>query len=227
MKMFTIIKPGQWLTGFDDHKKEQKIELLLYVISNAFCEACLAYNLFQESSNSYRQLRRERRHDIAEGEMSESMLNSLTIMYAKSFLYSFDTISKVIKSLKGEFKSEKLDVIYESLRVKFPELLDVRNSSHHVEDRVRGLTLASKKDSLKKGLIEINIKPIDNGYIKSGDEGSLYIDTMLGNSIGATLGNGHFGKVEITECSMITMQSLIQQVYDSFEWSGEKEILSR
>ncbi|CAH3564703.1 hypothetical protein [Citrobacter freundii] len=142
----------------------------------------------------------------------------LNFMYAKSFLYALDSIDKLTMVLSNEPNVPlEIKAIHDRIGQEFPNLRGVRNSTQHIEDRSRGLGAGKPPQPLK-------LKPIDNEFIKAKD-GLLIPGVLLGNKFGATMANGEFGEVEVSKVSLSKIQRIIQDVFNSFSWIGDKRYL--
>ncbi|ARD51678.1 TPA: hypothetical protein H3G30_002571 [Escherichia coli] len=145
---------------------------------------------------------------LNEGKLPSYLQHSLPFIYAKSFLYSLDTIEKIINILPEEPEVQsRISKIKMMMGEAFPDLIHVRDSSHHIEDRVLGK---------KRGKL-IELQPIDDGGIKS-EGGVLVISHLSGSSFGCTMGNGSYGKVDVTRETLEVVRDIIQKVIDSFKW---------
>jgi hypothetical protein len=95
----------------------------------------------------------------------------------------------------------------------FQTLTYVRDSSHHLEDRIRGR---------RRGDIKIDLKPINiPGFMKSY-AGVLALDNLNNNRYGSTMANGNYGEVEVSIDSLNKARDCIQETIDAFEWEGFK-----
>lgn len=147
---------------------------------------------------------------INEGSFPRSMQTTLPFIYAKSFLYSLDTIEKLINILSKQTSvPDDMSRIKKLMGQNFPDLIHVRDSSHHIEDRVIGQRRNSK----------IELQPIDDDGIKS-DGGLLVLSNLAGSSFGCTLGDGRFGKVDVSRESLDIVRGIIQSVINSFQWKS-------
>lgn len=137
-------------------------------------------------------------------------------IHARTFLYALDSFDKFLNVLKKtECVPDKIEEIHEKLGESFPDLREVRNSSHHMEDRTRSLGKYGKP---------IDLKPIDNQLIKA-DGGALVLNCLNGTRYGNTMADGHYGEVDVSPQSMELLSSIFQEVLDSFQWKGQKSHL--
>lgn len=150
------------------------------------------------------------------GDLPLSYEIASNLMYAKAFLNNLATIGRLLKVLsitKGV--PNDIDKISKDFYVFFPELREVRNSAQHIEDRGRGLGAGRNPKPL-------DLKPVDNRVIKANG-GALILNQLIGNKYGNTMSDGHYGEVEVSECSLKFVQGCIQTILDSFTWEGAQQ----
>jgi hypothetical protein len=137
-------------------------------------------------------------------------------MHARAFLYALDSFDKFLNVLKKtENVPTKIEEIHKEFGDSFPDLREVRNSSHHMEDRTRSLGKYGKP---------IDLKPIDNQLLKA-DRGALVLNSLNGTKYGNTMADGHYGEVDVSPQSMEVLSSIFQEILDSFQWKGQKSHL--
>lgn len=145
---------------------------------------------------------------LNEGKLPNFLQNRLSFVYAKSFLYSLDTIEKLINTLSNQIgDSAEISKIKSMMGEKFPNLRHVRDSSHHIEDRVLG--------KHRKKVIEL--QPINSDGIKTNG-GVLVLSHLSGSSFSCTMCDGHLGKVDVTRETLNIVRDIIQRIIDSFKW---------
>lgn len=154
------------------------------------------------------------------GELPKSHQNRIKFMYARSFLYALDTIEKFLKVLsEEEGRPQLIADLHLQLKSDFPDLTGVRNTSHHLEDRARGLDAQKVPQPIK-------LKPVNADFIV-GSQGDLILDNLHGTKYGCTMANGRYGVVDVSLDSLLKVQSIIQNVFDAFEWVGFRHHLPR
>ena len=154
------------------------------------------------------------------GRMPESYERQFSSMYAKTFLYALERIKKLFDALLAELKNpiEEPDILKTVQTVRrdfgkaFPNLVGVRDTIAHYEQRIRRIEKNGKP---------LNLKTVSNQAINAPN-GALILDTLIGNRYGGTMSNGEYGDVEISEQSLIAAQNFIQTTIDAFKWQGEK-----
>lgn len=137
-------------------------------------------------------------------------------IFAKSFLYSIDTLYEILEKLSLMDRvpvpiGEGLKVLQESL----PDLRGVRNSAHHMEDRIRGIGRDKKP---------MELKPFERPHLKSTN-GSLALSYLRGTQFGCTMGDGHYGEVDVSVFTLDIVEIVVQQTLNSFKWKGPKRHL--
>lgn len=154
----------------------------------------------------------------AEGRIPDSYVRRRPFIHAKSFLYALDTLYKTLQLLaKMSSAPSEIGEVLGKLTAAFPNLIKVRDSAHHAEDRAQGK--AHKR--------RIALKPISNNAISAPQGGVLVIDMLNGNRYGGTLADGTFGEIEVSSTSAIVAQQCVQRVLNCYQWSGPSEHFPR
>ncbi len=157
-----------------------------------------------------KQLQREKakilfmRREMEMGKFPEKYQFKLIFIYAKSFLYSLDRIDKLFRVMKDE-KDSPTDIAkaYNKFKLAFPNLRGVRNSSAHIEERIRGLA---------------KNKPIfPNG-------GDIELENLSNNKFSSVMEDGRKGEVEVSFNSITSARDCIQIAINSFNWVGSPKI---
>lgn len=145
------------------------------------------------------------------GEVPEGYRQRMPFVHAKSFVYALDTLLKAAQqlSLLDGVPSE-VDRHVKDLGAAFPDLIHVRDSAHHAEDRVRGMRRRAR----------IDLQPVVNEVIHAPSGGVLVIDMLSNNMYGGTLGDGSYGQVEVSAESLTKAGTAVQRILDSFAWHG-------
>jgi hypothetical protein len=153
---------------------------------------------------------------MRDGIIPQSISKHMIHLHAKSFVYSLDTIIKFFQVLiKEKNVPEKLIDISTTINEQFPHIKAIRDSSHHPEDRSRGL---------KRGGKAIDLKPVDNGMVRTN--GKIIILSALNNdTFSATMENGFVGEIDISYDSLRKVRDIIQEIYNCFTWFGPKSYI--
>ena len=84
--------------------------------------------------------RRFKREKWSNGGVPREFEHNLPFLYARAFLYALDAFDKILGVLSRERGvPPHLANWHEQVKVHFPHLRGVRNSTQHIEDRGRGL----------------------------------------------------------------------------------------
>ncbi|KKY90261.1 hypothetical protein OA46_04675 [Enterobacter cloacae] len=144
------------------------------------------------------------------------------MIYAKSFLYALDSIDKMIQVIcKEEYAPAKVSELKNLIAEKLPNLKGIRDSSHHTEDRIRGLKLDRRKGGKR---VPIELQPLDNELFVA-PEGILITAGLINTKLTATLENGKLGEVDVTCDTLVIIQNIIEELYSGFEWIGPRQYL--
>lgn len=151
----------------------------------------------------------------ATGKMPRALESPIIFIYARAFLYALDNFDKFVGVLCTEPDIPKvISGLKDNIGVEFPDLRGVRNSAHHLEDRVRGLSTGGKV---------IDLKPMNNSLVSGQNIKVLAMNCLQGNKYGATMADGHYGEIEVSPESMQKLQKILQAILEAFEWSGSKQ----
>jgi len=158
-----------------------------------------------------------KKHIWGEGRVPFDLKSRLIFIHARIFLFAFDNFEKQFKRLlDDELVPKSLGYLHVKLIENFPDLRQLRNSIHHQEDRIRGEKYGKK----------IDLKPMAN-EVFNVPGGALVNNCLDGDSYCGTLGDGTFGKVDVSVESMNILQSILQEFLDSLNWEGFKEHLPK
>jgi hypothetical protein len=167
-----------------------------------------------------------KRRKWASGAIPREFENRIILLHARSILYAFDTFNKTLGALIAELEKQKQTSLSDKIKqIKIDYatcnlyLNAVRNSAHHLEDRVRDLSNKGKIPALPLGEGE-NV----GGFITIGPGGMVgritVRDTLRGDTLHFTIANGLVNHVDISISNIKYMQSCCQRVVDAFEWTG-------
>lgn len=208
------------LSFFDDEKSKNQYDIsksyfeALSLVKQELIEKAQPLNKETMFLYNYEETEMKAKRKLWEmGFVPNTYSSSLVFIYAKTFLFSIDNIYKLIGSLcKYENIPNKILEVKSLFQIEFPDLIEVRNSAHHVEDRGR---------RLGKRAIPLDLKPIDNNMIKSSG-GTLIMSCLNGNKYGNTMADGFYGEVEVSLHSLNFVRDCIQKIINSFTWKGSK-----
>jgi hypothetical protein len=161
-----------------------------------------------------------RQEKLKSGEVPRSYKHRFAFIHAHSYLSSADTFSKYLSVLADETELDHVIKIKEQFNDTFPSLAKIRNSAQHSEDRSRGY---GKPAGVRKK-VKMDLKPIDNGFIKAEGGGVLALSNLNGDRLGYTIDDGTYQEFEINQNSFGLVADLFQQLINGFQWSGPVEI---
>lgn len=157
---------------------------------------------------------RFKREQWARGSVPREFEHNTSFLYARAFLYALDGFDKFLGVLS---KTENTPVVvaelYKKMATEFPNLRGVRNSAQHLEDRARFLGQGGKP---------LDLKPVDQGGVNA-PRGALILNNLNGLKYGSTMADGHYGEVDVSPESMSSLQGLLSEVLNSFNWKGPKQ----
>ena len=150
-----------------------------------------------------------RRHWAA-GEPPSVFEMRVPSLHARSFVFALDGIVKAMGSLKKISQASNADAGLQLLRGAVPSLVAVRDTTHHLEHRGRGLD----RDGNPLQLRAVDVE----GFAAPG--GAVATNILLGDRYGCTVGDGSYGEVSINEQSLSAARDAIQLAIDGYSWSG-------
>lgn len=206
MGRFFAEAPSPFLGGPDASRMGRMLDM----IASQCGDAELALELFTDAQHVVWAPRPPGRPPpgVEEGRRRAGRLQRI---YARSFVFSVDNFMSMAGVLaKDPAAPSVVQSILESFDAAVPGVRDVRNSLHHVEDRVRGL---------KTGEKSIDIKPVQTDTISDPQGVAMLVDANIeGTSVIATCADGEVKRVEISEATVKHMIDAPQKVIDGFEW---------
>jgi hypothetical protein len=193
LKQFDLTFPGHWIKG-EDRDEAFQTQHILSLIQDLFTEAVVSYALFQPitSENVRDYIARFERRDESQ---YERCLNGL---YAKAFVFALDGIEKLLNRLSENWNPPKeINRLYEEYKKYFGHLKHIRDSAIHIEDRGRGVTRKGKR--LDTNIIVLGCFN-ERRYTFTGEDGMQY-------------------EIEISEATLNTAKSIIQDIINSYSWT--------
>lgn len=151
------------------------------------------------------------------GRWPKSCKDLLPFLYARSFLYELDGISKALGVLaKQTWAPPGIAAAQVAWTTALPHLHEVRNSSHHnYEDGVPSVGPCGEP-------MDLNLAEKD--FIRAPGSGVMALIALLGDRYGSAVADGHYGDVEVNEVSLSTAADILQQVIDTFQWHGPVQL---
>jgi hypothetical protein len=152
-----------------------------------------------------------RRQEWAAGRLPDSYEHRLPFIHAHTVVYALDGIGKALDQLAGiSGLPAGVTAARDGYRAALPELVAVRDSAHHTENRAQGL------DRRGQPLV---LQPISNQMIEAPN-GALVLSSLNGNKLAYTASDGYYKEAEISPKSVKAAQDAIQQTIDAFSWKG-------
>ena len=166
---------------------------------------------------------RFKREQWAAGKAPMEFENKTAYLYAKAFLYALDGFGKFLKVLsKTEGVPGELVEQFKQMSAVFSDLIGVRNTAQHLEDRARHLGEPAGRGKPPNPLI---LKPLDNDFAKAPAGGVLMLSHLKGTRYGSTMADGHYGEVDVSPESMEKLRTILHAVLHAFKWKGPRRHL--
>jgi hypothetical protein len=159
-----------------------------------------------------------RRQEWAAGHMPDDYQHRLPYIHAHTVVYALDSIGKTLDKL-AEISGipPAVTAAQDYFRMALPNLVHVRDSAHHIEDRAQGL------DKRGRPLV---LQPVNNRMFNAPN-GFLGLSNLNGNKLGYTASDGHYREIEISANSVQAAQAAIQQTIDALSWRGPAHTVPR
>lgn len=203
-----IVQP--FLSYYDEHGNfDIEYMSLENLLRSSYTDASLALNLFEEGQKElaeYCKLKPEERRAM---DVPQSFMVRKPLLYARSFLYALDSFQKTLALLvKKPHLQHQFMTALNAFNVAFPAIVHIRNSAHHMEDRVRGLKSHEKP-------IDVQPPTISSFEVEGEKAKITALDTLVGNEYGNLLADGSYGELGVSAAKMTEFQSLYQNLVDS------------
>jgi hypothetical protein len=169
---------------------------------------------FERSEQIREHVRREVLREKWEREGGpETYRRRLVFIHARSFVTTLAVLQRsLIPLCEYDFEPEAKAAV-ESARDGFafalPGLKDVRDSTTHVEDRIRGQERFGRK---------MQTQPLTNGVIHAPNGAPMIIEMLNDSCYGGTIANGTYAEVEVTDAATETARVAVQAVFDALPW---------
>ena len=205
MTVVEVEYPGTWIDGFDPERRFE-FERQLRSLQNPLTEACVALDGFRAASEALVAI-------VERAAWLQQRHHSSCAFHARGFLYTFDRAGKLLVSLTQidgvpSGVGEHVEAFYR----EFPDLRDVRNSSAHYEERMRG---RNQRGEIQAAVWESPVVSAPPG---------VRVVTMEAMStrgdFGSTLADGRDGRMKVTRRSLEVLYQVVQDVVNEFTWSG-------
>lgn len=135
----------------------------------------------------------------------------LPFIHARTFVFALDGIIKALEKVADSPSAPTAaGAACADLKAALPDVVAVRNSAHHVEDRVRGK--ARDRDLPRQ--------PVHSHGIEAPGGGVVVVDSLFGNRLAYTTETGHLRDVEVSEATLALAQRAVQATLNAFSWTG-------
>jgi hypothetical protein len=186
LEKFNFTYPGHWVSG-SDREWAFEIANILSLMEREFICAVASYSMFEPITINNVNC------TIDQSKYSRS-LNSI---YAREFVYSLDSISKILKVLNSQIglpgAVHKLISEYD---INFENLKHIRDSAAHIEDRGRALGKDRKKISST----------------------IIILGCFNERRFEFTASNGKCCGVDISESTLLLAHRILQAIINAFTW---------
>ncbi len=155
--------------------------------------------------------------DTDRGVAPHGYIRRLPFLYAHTVLFVCDGIDKTLGVLarRPDLPPGVKDA-HGYLTGALPGLRSVRDSSHHMEDRVRRLGKYEKP---------LDLKPVTHSMIGTGPAGSVFgLDSLEGDHLCTTGTDGAYHRFPITAGTVKVAQQAVQRSLDSLNWEGHSTV---
>lgn len=173
-----------------------------------------APDYFERSEEIREQVRREAQREEWERDGGpETYRRRLIFIHARSFVTTLAALQRALGAICAYDLPAAITADLERARDGFaaalPGLKGVRDSTAHVEDRIRGRQKFGQK---------IAPKPVINSMIHAPQGGALLIESLNNQHFGGTIADGTYAEVEIADVTTEIARAAVQAVFDCLPW---------
>lgn len=188
LQKFDLSYPGHWIAG-SDRDWASETALILSLLEARFVRAAVSYAMFEPiTAINVKQFA-----DLKQSKY-ERCLNGI---YATSFVFSLDAISKLLEALKKYLNPpDAVLTLISEYETIFGHLKHIRDSAAHIEDRGRGFDKYQEK-------IPANL---------------LVLDTFIERRFAYTAGDGRLYEVELSESTLLSAHRILQGIINAYNW---------
>ncbi len=177
--------PGLWI----DHQDRDwafQMRILLNEVLDQINEAALVLDLYQASIDSMR----------AQPVTAPSNLSHL---YARCFVYALDTVRQLLKVIRDDPQLPSSAHNHcDTFLAEYENIRNLRNSLHHIEDRLRCLGPGGSRISA----------PL------------LLLGCFRNDHFGCTAADGTYAEIELSQATLRRAGTIIEDLIGSFTWLG-------
>lgn len=158
---------------------------------------------------------RLKREEWANGGTPWQLAHQRRFIYARAFLYSVDMFERQLAALAKEKNvPARVAELHAQLVTDFPYLRGMRNTVQHMDERLRGIGPGNRP---------LDLKPVTNDFIHAPSGGVLILKNLNGSRYGATMGDGNYGEIDVSDESMERLKAVLEGVLQSFPWGGPRQ----
>ncbi len=187
--------PGETIKGLDNAEEFTVRVLLLGTLETLLEEAAVSLDLFTaDQTEIYKTVFASQfSNDIDGGRFTHRAM----FIHARAFVHAVNDIGKFLKvlSLMNGAPLE-LTSIRQRFNARFPDLIGIRDSIQHFDERIQG--------KAKKSPINLN--------------GALWLGNLANNVYEMTMENGKTGRLVVSGESLYAVSESIQEALNAFEW---------
>ncbi len=187
LQKFDLTYPGHWIAG-KDRDWANRTSIIISSVDSELVSAVSSFAMFKPITRDYaKQLHNQSKY--------ERCLNGI---YATSFVFSLDAISKLLNALKLYLSPpDAVLVLISEYETVFGHLKYIRDSLAHIEDRSRGV--GKNKKEIPTNLISL---------------GSFINETGLE----VTASNGNLYRINLSDSTLLSAHRIIQGIINSYTW---------
>jgi hypothetical protein len=147
----------------------------------------------------------------------EAYRHRAVFIHAQSFVSTLAVLQRSLIALsKYAFApavAGPLQQACDDFAAALPGLKEVRDSTAHVEERVRGEARGKK----------ISTQPIMNSLVHAPGGGAMIVGSLNNQHYGGTIADGTYAEVEVADATTEVARVAVQAVYDALPWrSGHR-----
>jgi hypothetical protein len=146
------------------------------------------------------------------GHVPTAYTRRLPFIHAHTFVFALDGIIKALEKIAAmPCAPTAAKTACADLKAALPDVVDVRDSAHHVEDRARGKGRGGRK---------LPNQPVSSHGIEAPGGGVVVMDHLYGSHLAYTVASGHLRDVEVSDSTLAVAQRAVQAMLDAFSWQG-------
>ena len=173
-----------------------------------------ASDYFERSEEIRERVQREALREKWEREGGpETYRRRLIFIHARSFVTTLAALQRALTAIcQYDFTpgvTADLKRARDAFAAALPGLKGVRDSTAHVEDRVRGQQKLGRK---------IAPQPVVNSMIHAPRGGVMLIESLNNQHFGGTIADGTYAEVEVADTTTEIATTAVQAVFDGLPW---------